>query len=415
MARGSTYTYRTGPCKRECGAPEERKRCPRRRSGHTLAGFVVGIRKIAPGKWEQLRRQGFATRGEAEGALADEIPDVRLGKARSLADRQITVASWAPLWLESKVKLKPSSREAYRLLLDTYIVPALGRVRLLELSAAHIDSFLAEVRSGRLRPERNYRGPDGKLSARSIQHIYACLHAMVRSAVARRLIPFDPCFGVELETPAGHEVTVWGPEQAERFLRFAEEREPRLAIGYRLALRFALRRGEILALPWAEIGDDIHVRHNAVAVGARVEVGTPKSAAGDRWIPLDADPGMAGALRRHRKRQLSDRLAAGENWEESGLLVADQHGRMVVPWRLTAMFKALIAEAGLPPLTLHEGRHTANSLWREAKIDSRVRQVWMGHGTMEMTDLLYNHVRPEASDAAAKLAAAYWAANGGSI
>jgi hypothetical protein len=34
---------------------------------------------------------------------------------------------------------------------------------------------------------------------------------------------------------------------------------------------------------------------------------------------------------------------------------------------------------------------------------------------MEMTDLLYNHVRPEASDAAAKLAAAYWAANGGSI
>jgi hypothetical protein len=57
--RGSTYVYRTGPCKRDCGDPEERKRCPRRRSGHTLAGFCVALRKLPNGRWQQLRAPGL--------------------------------------------------------------------------------------------------------------------------------------------------------------------------------------------------------------------------------------------------------------------------------------------------------------------------------------------------------------------
>ncbi len=84
---------------------------------------------------------------------------------------------------------------------------------------------------------------------------------------------------------------------------------------------------------------------------------------------------------------------------------------MVEPWRLTERFRQLIAEAGLPAIVLHEGRHTANSLWREAGIDARVRQSWMGHSTLELTEKTYNHVRPAAHEAAARLAAEYWRSN----
>ncbi len=172
-----------------------------------------------------------------------------------------------------------------------------------------------------------------------------------------------------------------------------------------------MRRGEILALELGDVGGDIRVRRNAVAVGAQVVVGKPKSRAGERTIPLDADPDMPAALRRHRKRQAVDRLAAGPAWDETGLLVTGEHGAMIEPWRLTARFRELIAEAGLPSIVLHEGRHTANSLWREAGIDARVRQSWMGHSTLELTERTYNHVRPAAHEAAAKLAADYWRSN----
>ncbi len=234
---------------------------------------------------------------------------------------------------------------------------------------------------------------------------------MLNAAVKRRLIPYSPCLGVELESPEDHEASVWGPEQVERFPAYAEEHEPRYAVAYRLALKFGMRRGEILALELADVGEDIHVRRNAVAVGAQVVVGKPKSRAGDRTIPVDADPDMPAALRRHRKRQAADQLAAGSGWEDTGLLVTSERGGMVEPWRLTHRFRELIAEAGLPSIVLHEGRHTANSLWREAGVDARVRQSWMGHSTMALTERTYNQVRPAAHEEAAKLAAAYWRTN----
>jgi integrase len=113
----------------------------------------------------------------------------------------------------------------------------------------------------------------------------------------------------------------------------------------------------------------------------------------------DAPP---AALRRHRKRQAADQLAAGREWEETGLLITDEHGQRFAPWRLTARFRELIAEAGLPRIKLHEGRHTANSPWREAGIDARVRQTWMDRSTLELTEETYNHVRPAAHQATAQ-------------
>jgi hypothetical protein len=43
--------------------------------------------------------------------------------------------------------------------------------------------------------------------------------------------------------------------------------------------------------------------------------------------------------------------------------------------------------------------------------DGRVRQSWMGHSTIQLTERTYNHVRPAAHEAAAKLAADYWLSN----
>jgi hypothetical protein len=67
-----------------------------------------------------------------------------------------------------------------------------------------------------------------------------------------------------------------------------------------------------------------------------------------RWTPTRT-------WRRHRKRQPADRLAAGQEWEEAGLLISDERGRMIKQWRLTLRFKELIGEAGLPSIVLHEG------------------------------------------------------------
>ncbi len=417
---GSVYVYDPDRDP-ETGRRFKPGECPKwAQRGHKRWGFAVdlGMRyDEAKGRQvrQQLRREGFERKIDAENALDEEKPGIKLGTAPSLADRRLTVGEWADRWLASKASIRPSTRASYCQTLDAYVKPSIGHLPLTQLRADHLDAMLADIRSGRLRPKWNRRGPDGKLAASALRQIFAVVTVMLGGAVKRRLIPFSPTVGVELEPAEHRDKAVWGPEEVADFIAYAEEHEPRLAIGFRVALSYGLRRGEVCALRWSDIDQDegrLHVRQNLPAVVGGLEFGPPKTASGLRALPLDIDPGFPAALREHRKRQLADRMRAGPAWQETGLILAGERGELVKPWRLTNRFRELVAEAGLPTITLHGCRRTANSLWAEADIPVSVRQEWGGWSDPKMADTTYMRVRPEAHDRAASQVAAYRAANG---
>lgn len=390
--QGSVYSTRITVCRQQCGKPES-KTCPARRAGHTGWGFVVNTHKLSSGKWAQRRKQGFPTRKAAEDAMVDVIGDVRAGTVLTAAQRKVTVAEWSAQWLAGKVKLRPSSARPYRLAIEHYIRPSLGRVPLAELRPEHIDSMLARMRDGRLRPPSPRRGEDGKLTVRTINHIFGILRACLNAAAKRRLLTWNPCSAIELATAEHHEAKVWSPAEGAAFLAYTEGSDPAWAsIAYRLALRFGLRRGELCALRWCDIdGNRLTIRRNAVAMGMEVKIGEPKTRKGARSIPLAADPGMAAALRAVRKRQLAERMAAGPDWQETDLIVTDDHGAMVPPWLLSETFRKLAEAAELPVIRLHEARHTAATIWREAGVDMKEIQEWLGHATLAVTADIYSH------------------------
>ena len=79
------------------------------------------------------------------------------------------------------------------------------------------------------------------------------------------------------------------------------------------------------------------------------------------------------------KRQAEARLRAGPGWQDTGLIVTDGHGAMVPPWLVSEMFGRLARKAGLEVIRLHDARHTADTIWREAGVDLKVIQEWLGH------------------------------------
>jgi len=274
--------------------------------------------------------------------------------------------------------------------------------------------MLARMRDGRLRPPENRRREGGLLTAKTVNHVFGILRAMLNGAVKRRLLTWNPCTAVELEPSEHHEAEVWSPADAEAFLAHCEDGPAWAGIAYRLALRFGLRRGELCALRWSDVdGDTLTVRRNAVAVGMEVKIGEPKTRKGARSIPLAADPGMAAELDVTGQRQEFDRREAGGQWQDTGLIVTDEHGAMVPPWLLSQTFGKLAGAAGLPVIRLHEARHTAGSIWREAGVDMKVIQEWMGHAVLAITMDVYSHVRPAVHDTSAAQAAAYLAAQTG--
>ena len=71
---------------------------------------------------------------------------------------------------------------------------------------------------------------------------------------------------------------------------------------------------------------------------------------------------------------------------------------------MSRRFKEIAGAAGLPVIKLHEGRHSAASLARDAGVDAKIRQEQLGHATGAMTDH-YTHVLADAHLAAAEAVA----------
>jgi Phage integrase family len=80
--------------------------------------------------------------------------------------------------------------------------------------------------------------------------------------------------------------------------------------------------------------------------------------------------------------------------------------RPLAPDRLSRIFKKLAAEAGLPPVRLHDLRHGAATLALAAGVDLRTAQDQLGHSSIVLTADTYISVLPEVARTAAEKVAA---------
>ena len=78
---------------------------------------------------------------------------------------------------------------------------------------------------------------------------------------------------------------------------------------------------------------------------------------------------------------------------------------MAPDW-LSRTFQKLIAEAGLPPIRLHDLRHGAATPALSAGVDLRVVQDMLGHCSIVLTADTYTSVLPEIAHTAADQVAA---------
>jgi integrase len=353
------------------------------------------------------------------------VPDVatvrrKIGAGLDPAAPDITVGEYLPGWLASKGRLKLSARRSYEGHITNFLIPLLGELPLTRLGPGHIADGFATIRNwNRSIEEQRAAGRawihvDGDVrqipqvvGEATIERIYATLRAALNAAVRQRLIPWNPCAGVELPAAPRPEAQVWGPEQAGEFLEATAGH--RLHVAWRLVLGRGLRRGELCGLQWDDVDAGagyLRVRRALLELGGKVTVDTPKSRKA-RDVSLDAE--TARLLGGHRKAQLAERLAAGSAYEPGpggGWIICDEIGRPCHPDLISARFRQAARAVGLPVIKLHEGRHTAATLALEAGVDVKVVSAQLGHSTTAITADIYQHVRrAKANDAAEKVAA----------
>ena len=349
--------------------------------------FVVDIGRGPDGKRQQ-RTYTFTRKKDAEAELARIGHTVRTGE---FVDRsKITVSELIDRYLRAAAfEAEENTKLSYRLAL------APVRERLGHRLAQSIDrEDVQQLRDWMLASGRRRGGKPGTpLSARSVRLTLGRLSAAFELAVRDRKLAHNPVRYVELPKQVKRERGTWSADQVRAFLATAAE--DRLHAAWRLTL-YGLRRGEVCGLRWADVDLDartLTVANTRPVVAWEVSEKGPKSSRGTRTLPLDDV--LVAALRALRKRQLTERLAAGEAYEDSGYLVTDELGRPLHPDRYSRYeFHRVRELAGLPRITLHDGRHTANSLMAAAGVPPHIRAAWCGH-TQTVNESTYTHARPE--------------------
>ncbi len=339
-----------------------------RGSTHTAYWFAIDP---ATGRRVQHSKGGFRTKGEAQSHLTnmlDKVAEHTYTEDTQLSVKALLELHWLPA-MESR-GLRPATLAQYRNVVNAWLVPQIGALKVPALTPAHVTKM-----AGKLRATKTAKGRKG-LSPRSVQLSVGVLKAATSWATRNNMLGRDPLMGVDRPAAKSKAMSAWTTDEARAFLSaVADDRD---AVIWALALTRGLRRGELAGLRWDAIdlkGGSVEVTRTRVLVDGKPVDSEPKTAAGRRSVPLDGS--LVAMLRAHQTHQKREKLAAGPAYSDDGYVAADELGEPYHPERISTRFETLTENAELRKVRLHDTRHTAASLMLAAGCRSRsFRRCW---------------------------------------
>lgn len=100
------------------------------------------------------------------------------------------------------------------------------------------------------------------------------------------------------------------------------------------------------------------------------------------------------ALQLHRNRLAFERKAAGEEWQDQGLVFCNARGGPLDPSWQRQTFYGELKRAGLPFIRFHDLRHTAATLLLGKGVHPKIVSEMLGHATITLTLDTYSHLLP---------------------
>lgn len=362
-----------------------------------------GILKVAPGHYRvfvelpktadgRRRRESHTVRGSLEQAKAkraDMVGDRSRGEYVGRSEQRL--GDYLESWLTWKrPHVSERTWERYASLLRSSVIPALGRLRLQDLSSQHLDEFYAAS----LATEPGHRR-GSKLSPTTVHHRHVVLKMALARAVELGLVSRNPAESTRPPRPNRPEMRVLNENEAAALLSALDDD----LAGY-LALMTGARLGEVLGLRWADVDLDARVMYvRQTLVEHFTQKGReswysfkePKSGKGR---PVDLDAGTVARLKSHRKSQLEERLRLGVAWPELDLVITTAIGQPVRPSTASARFRAIAESSGLSGLRFHDLRHTHATILLKTGVPPHVVSKRLGHASVAFTLQVYGWVLP---------------------
>lgn len=372
--------------------------------GKRRANGEGSIRKRADGRWEARYTVGVdystgksisksvfgKSQAEVKEKLKTAIHENRGPAINHKGD--YTVAEWMRLWFElySKPNIRPSTVGNYTNIIENHIIPVIGRIKLKQLTAIHIQKLYNDTKSGG-RVKRNEKTTDLSLSIRFVRALHMVLRGCLQQAVKERLINHNPCDNCRIPKLDKKEMKIIPPEKVGEYLKQAGECGV-LPMFY-LELTSGLRRGELLGLLWT----DLNVKQRTISISKQLGrlngelvVSTPKTPNSIRTVVIP--------------QQAVDLLAAEHEKHPDSpyLFPSPRTGGMFSPDSAGRIHKTLLRKAGIDvSVRFHDLRHTFATLALQNGVDVKTVSSMLGHYSAGFTLDTYTHVTTKMQQEAA--------------
>lgn len=377
-------------------------------------GFVFdSATPNADGSRRQVRRKGFATKGEAQEVLKRAIEEDR---ALTSTARGLTVQAVLEQFIRTKrIAGKAPGTIAFYEWAASHAIARWGGWPAASLTSDLLDAAYVEMLAGGRKTFKRSEGvtvTDQPMSARSVEALHKTVKAAYTLAVNKGQVARNPAALATPPAAVEPKRSWYTPEQVGAFLEYVAGLDPApLPLGLVDALvDTGGRRGEVLALRWSDLDLDAgtaHVTRQLVShpKTKQLEMRPTKRPRSKSVIGLH--PATVAALRQRRAQQSAARLQMGAGWPAAETLHADlvftfDDGRAIHPDTLTNIIARVSEQSGLGRLTPHGLRHAFASAALAARVPVEVVAARLGN-TPRVVQEVYAHVIPADDQATAQL------------
>ena len=287
------------------------------------------------------------------------------------------------------VTMSENGRCAYQGNLDRWIYPALGEVKMPDITPANISALLLSMQS------------QGKAHATCVK-VYTILHSLFKMAYMSDVVPINPMDKVERPKPRKNElkekdVEAYTIEEVQRIFATLENEPLKWRALLRLLIDTGIRRGECCGLRW----QDVDFKANTITISGNlcytpqkgIYLDTPKSG---KVRTIDVDPEIISLLHELRQEPASHAISIY-------VFTQPNSPEPMHPQSPARYMQKFSKKYGVPNLHPHKLRHTFASIAITNGADVASVSEKLGHSDKAVTLRMYTHADQESMKRASQI------------
>ena len=342
------------------------------------------------GKYKQISKCVY---GSAEAKLTER--ELHLKTVEGAAPHKITVNQlYDEYIIYKKSEVRTTTLEKTKSILNREILPVFGDMNITKLSLHLLQNWKNEI------SQKN-------LALITKQHIFSEFRALLNYAVKMEYISKNPIITlgnfkeVYFEKPQD-KLRYYTAEQFKKYISVAKEicksdKDFGYYVFFSIAYYTGMRKGEINALKWSDIEENIiHVRRSVAQKikGQSIVETPPKNKSSYRDIQIPSV--LVSILQEQRSRQEKENRFSDDFRVCGGI-------SCISDTALSNKNVEFATKANLETIRIHDFRHSHASLLVNNGINIQEVARRLGHSKIEMTWNTYSHLYPREEERAIKI------------